>query len=116
MEPEITSPSENGNKKKFLIILAILIVSIGVWWLLANRSNDVSGVTEAVPLIVNEPRELPHVLSSEEKALIEERIKASSTLSIIKKTPAVEQRLQNTKGVAPLTSEEKSAIEMRITI
>lgn len=115
MEPEI--PATNGNKRIFLAIAIVVLVAVVMaGYLFIQRDNPVQ-VPEQVTSTIIKSSEIPRILSSAERALIEERMNASSTLPLTKKeSTTIMQKTQNTESFSALTSEEKASLEKRITI
>ena len=117
MEPEISTPV--SSKKKFLIIALLVVlvaVAVALGYLFMQKDTP-EPTQEQVPSTAIVPREVPHILSKEEKARIEERMVASSTLPISKKEKtAIGQKVQSTESFSALTEEEKSSLEAHILI
>lgn len=117
MESENTIP-ENG-KKKFIIITPVVILVVAgliVGYFFIKKYNQQQAF-DATLSTVNELREVPRSLSVEEKALIEERMNASSTSLLTKKeSTAITQKTQNTEGYTALTDEQRDTLQKRILI
>lgn len=115
MEPEEIKTS--GSRKFLIITLAVILVIVGalLGYLFMQKDTPGQQIVEVDPKIVKK-NEKPHLLSSEEKAIIEERMNVSNTPTITKKeVSALGQREQSTKRVLTLTEDEKAVIEERIS-
>lgn len=117
MEPEITVPAENGNKKKFLIItLAVILVVGGVALGYLFMQKDTPGQVEPIHAEVTAPVVTPPRIytEAEKRQILEDFAKqnsTSTTASEAEKLRALKNYSAQTQAPVLSEDEKRKALE-----